>query len=103
MDTKYGKLSSDSFSNYRKSMVDRIWLLIPLKEEQCPTLQNYIERINRELFGMLKFIQNHDEYVFSTICLLENLISIEDFDTYKHDVFRCCDLISKAYGGDSDV
>lgn len=103
METKYGKLPSSSFENYRKSIIDKIWILIPLKEEQCPTLQNYIERLNRELCGMTKFILNHDEYIMTTICLLENLITEENFETYKHDVFRCCELVSKAYGGVPDV
>ena len=103
MDTKYGQLPSSAFEHYRKSMIDRIWLLIPLKEEDCPTLQKNIERLNRELCGMTNLVAKHDEYIISAICLLENLLTENDFKTYKHDVFRCCELVSKAYGGDENV
>lgn len=103
IETKYGEISSNNFLNYRKSIIDRIWLLIPLKEEKCPTIPSYIERINRELCGMMKFTAKHDEYIMSVVSLLENLITEKNFNTYRHDVLRCCELIEKAYGGVEDV
>lgn len=103
METKYGHLPFSTFEKYRKSIVDKIYILIPLKEENCPTLQNYIERLNRELCGMMEFVAGHEDYVLTTICLLENLITEENFNIFKHDVFRCCELISKAYGGEADA
>lgn len=103
METKYGQLPFSTFETYRKSMVDKIYILIPLKEQDCPTLQNYIERIIRELCGMIEFLSKQESSIFTTICLLENLITEEDFDTFKHDVFRCCELVSNAYGGEADA
>lgn len=103
METKYGNIPSSSFEKYRKSMIDKIWLLIPLKEEGCATLDSYIERVNRELSGMMNCLVNHEEYIMTVMCLLENLKTEENFKTYKHDVFRCCELIKSAIGGEADV
>lgn len=103
IDTKYGDVPSSAFENYRKSIVDRIWLLIPLKEEGCQTIPSYIERLNRELCGMMKFAVSKNEYIMTVISLLENLRTETDFATYRHDVLRCCELIAKVCGGASDV
>lgn len=103
VDSKYGSIPSSSLRKYRKSIIDKVWLLIPLKEEGCATLDSYIERTNRELSGMMNCLVNHEEYILTVMCLLENLKTEDDFDIYKHDVFRCCELIKKAIGGESNV
>ena len=102
METKHGKIPSSTMKKYRKSMIDKIWLLIPLKEEGCSTLQSYIERTNRELCGLLNSIVTKDEYLVTAMFLLENLIFEEDIEVYKHDVFRCIELIKEAFGGVMD-
>lgn len=103
METKYGELPFSTFEKYRKSIVDKIYILVPLKEQECSTLQTYIERIIRELCGLLEFLSQQEPYVLTAVCLLENLITEKDFITFKHDVFRCCELISRAFGGESDA
>lgn len=100
METKYGRLPSSCLDSYRKSIVDRIYLIIPLKEQCCPTLKEHIERINREICGMMGFFTSCPPHAMTLVCLLENLINEDDFDTFRHDVFRCCDLASKLCGGD---
>ncbi len=102
MHTKYGDYSPASFSNYKRSLIDRIWCLIPLREEKCQTINSNIERLNRELNGLLEVGGIEDKYVLTVIHLLENLAHEPDFKVYRADVLRCCELIGKI-GGVADV
>lgn len=100
MKIKYGQVPSPIFNDYRDSLINRIWILLPLREEKCPTLKENIERINRELNGLLKISSNHNKYVLTMMSLLENAISEEDFAAYRSDILRCCELAKKLDGGD---
>lgn len=94
-------IPSSSFDKYCKSLVNRIWVLIPLREENCSTLNIKIERINRELSGMIKNMPVYDDYIITVIHLLENLTQIDDFTAYRSDVLRCCGIIKKLGGGNN--
>lgn len=86
------------------SLSNRIWQLIPLREEKCTTLFDNIDRLNRELNGLMKISNSSDDRIITVMCLLENLKEEKNFKTYKADVFRCCDIIRKiAANGDRDV
>ena len=102
MRTKYGDYSSDSFASYKQSLIDRVWCLIPLREEECATIQKNVERLNRELNGLLDVQGVNDKYIITVIHLLENSLHEEDFTIYRSDILRCCELIKKI-GGDGDV
>ena len=102
METKYGSYPSLPFSEYKKSLINRIWCLIPLREEKCTTINKNIERINRELIGFIDVAGDEQKYVITVIHLLENLADEKDFNVYRSDVLRCCELIGKI-GGDDHV
>lgn len=102
MQTKYGAYSAESFSEYKKSLIDRVWCLIPLREEKCKTIYRNIGRLNRELNGLLDVLDEDNKYVMSVIHLLENAVHEEDFKIYRSDILRCCELI-KRIGGDEHV
>ena len=102
MQTKYGDYSPLSFSEYKKSLIDRVWCLIPLREEKCQTINQNIERLNRELNGLIDVCDKENKYIFTIIHLLENSLHEEDFQVYRSDILRCCELIKKI-GGDEDV
>lgn len=103
MDTKYGQIPSPAFNDYRDSLINRIWVLLPLREEQCSTLTENIERLNRELNGLLKIASQHNKYILTIMSLLENAITESDFTSYRSDILRCCELVKKLDGGDGDV
>lgn len=102
MRTKYGNYSNLSFSDYKKSLIDRIWCLIPLREEHCKTIDRNVKRINRELNGLLNVSGVEDKYIITVIHLLEHSVHEEDFSVYRSDILRCCELVKKI-GGDDDV
>lgn len=108
MDTKYGKVSPVDYAKYLSSLNNRIWKLIPLKQEGYTSITSCIERINRELLGFINVYtfasDNQKDYIFSIINLLENAKVEEDFQNYRSDILRCCRLIDKLHeDGDSDV
>lgn len=103
MITKYGECPTVSFSEYKKSLINRIWCLIPLREENCKTIRKNIERINRELNGLLSVNLHDDKYLITIINLLENIIDEDDFQIYRADVLRCCELVKRLDGGDVNV
>ena len=104
MKTKYGDIPSSAFEEYQASLINRIWILLPLREENCPTLKNNIERINRELHGMIAIGADYNKYIITVMNLLENAISEQDFEAYRSDILRCCELTKRFNsGGDHDV
>lgn len=98
--TKYGQITTEHFESYKKSIVNRIYAILPMKEEGVPTLSDYVGNLNRELIKTID-IFNNCERVISVVCLLENLIDETDHDLYRKEVLHCCNIISKL--GDSDV
>lgn len=103
MKTKYGDIPSSVYKDYCDSLINRIWILLPLKEENCPTIKENIERLNRELYGMIKIGIQDNCYILTIMNLLENSIYEENFKAYRSDILRCCELVKKMYGGDSIV
>ena len=102
IEKKYGGYTDQSFLNYKSSLINRVWRLIPLREEKCETLVSHIERLNRELNGMLEVSDCDHKYIIAVIHLLENAKSEDDFSLYRADIFRCCDLLQHM-GGDEHV
>ena len=103
MGVKYGQIPSPIFNDYRDSLINRIWILLPLREENCSTLKENIERLNRELNGLMKINSNHNKYILTMMTLLENAITEQDFSAYRSDILRCCELAKKLDGGDQNV
>lgn len=95
VETKYGQVSNHALKDHYISLSNRIWQLIPLREEKCKTLHDNIDRLNRELSGLVKIINDADDRIITVMCLLENLKDEDDFKIYKADVFRCCDIVRK--------
>lgn len=100
--TKYGDYTDQSFTQYKQSLINRIWCLIPLREEKCETIDKNVERLNREIHGLADVMDGDSSYLLSVIHLLENAVHEEDFTAYRADILRCCEIIS-SLGGDDDV
>ena len=96
MDTKYGTLSPVLFNEYCTNLRNRVWQLLPLKQEQCPTINNNIERINREILGIAEIIEYTQckSQLMTVTGLLEHLMHEDNFKLYRSDVLRCCRLIN---------
>lgn len=92
--TKYGELSPAKFDRYKKSIINRIYAILPMKEEGVATTTDYIENLNRELINNLEIFEQC-ERVISVVCILEGLIKETDHEQYRKAVLHCCNVISR--------
>jgi len=92
--TKYGTITDEQFDRYKKSVIGRIYAILPMKEEDVPTIKEYISGLNRELVESLE-VFGKCERVLSVVCLLNGVIEQTDHATYRKDILRCCNIISE--------
>lgn len=83
--------------NYLCKLVDRIYKIIPLKEENVDTIGSYIENLIEEIMGNAELINSIDYdsrvmIITSTLCSVTNS---NDHDAYKRSVFKCIRYIEQ--------
>lgn len=100
MQTKYGDISTEQYIKYRNSLVNRIYAILPMKEENNITLEDYVDCLNRELMQNLHIFE-HSEHVVSVVCLLSGVVNEIDHKKYRKEILRCCNIISRL--GDDNV
>lgn len=93
--TKYGELDG-GLDYYFRRLTDRVFKLLPLREEANPGLVTYIASLQMELVGLnsLLVCDGYHELI-SLIASLESLKTIEEFTIYRREVFRCISLCEK--------
>lgn len=94
--------NSKLFTAYKKSLVDRVYKILPLYEESNSGLFANIQSLVYELHGLLNVVEYLDENAnfLSLIATLESLSDDSLFfelekETVKREVFKCIDLIKK--------
>ena len=92
MELKYGTISDSAMKAYLIQILNGIFKILPLKEENSDTLKEYIESLQRELFG-LNYLREDPKYM-KVISTLEYLAQ-EDYShaTCKREVFKCIHII----------
>lgn len=80
------------YARYMDALVDRIFKILPLREEACETIGDYMRSLQRELVGLYNFEPDlyGDEMFLSIIATLQYLIDHPDckVGTVKCEVFR---------------
>lgn len=97
IETIYNSLSNEVYENYMKLLINKIYKILPLKEEHSPTVPTYIESLLMEMTGNSKLIlalQNNGRYI-SVINTIEALKECEDTQICKREVFKCIREIEK--------
>lgn len=97
METKYGELPIEILNRSLDRLIAKVYKILPMKEEDCVTLGEYIEGTIRELVGtkeIVNILKEHDEFL-SLLGILENLINESEKRIYKKDVFKAITLIKK--------
>jgi hypothetical protein len=98
MNTKYGVLNVD-IDPYFNQLINRVFKLLPLREEQNTGLDRYIESLIAELFGVKElFLMVDDAYLVSLLATLESL-KLLDFQQYRREVFKCIGLVQRLTEG----
>lgn len=98
--TKYGQITVEQYNKYKKSLINRIWAILPMKEENSNTLEQYIESLNSELMMNISIFEK-SEHIITVICLLEHVMIESDHDVYRKEILRCCNILSRL--GDVNV
>lgn len=93
---EYGELSNRSLENYFNFLVGKVYKILPLKEQECKTLNNYLESLKVELIGNseLLFILKDEPQFVSLLNIIQYFISNKfDNRTCKREVFRAIRII----------
>lgn len=96
--SKYGQVSNKDYRQYQKSIIGRIYAILPMKEENVSTVKEYVESLNRELVEHIE-VFNRSERVLSVVCILNGLIKETDHSIYRKEVLRCCNIMAELGGG----
>lgn len=97
MQTKYGmEFSETTYKDYKKLLINMIYKLLPLREEQ-QEWEKYLDSLILELHGLDNLFTQIDS--LSVIRLLSKLDGLKelnkdsDFYLYRKIVFECTNLI----------
>lgn len=96
MITKYNSVPDALFMNRLHGLINDIYKILPMYEEQCDTRTQYIEGLLRELTGMEELIIQiqFDRRFHSLLNILEYLhANTYDITVCKKEVFHAINLI----------
>jgi hypothetical protein len=83
-----GQLPDGSLNSYcEKYLVNRIYKLLPLKEERLDW-QRYLYNLNLELLGAEEVYLNNSHFL-SLVHKLESLFLLDSHDDYRRMIFEC--------------
>ena len=95
IDNKYGgKIDKESLQEYFKNLIGRLWKILPLKEQQCLTLDKYLFNLRLELMGGEELLLKSGLFI-ELLNNLEALTAMENKEDYKPQIFRCISICEK--------
>lgn len=89
---------------YLKALIGQFYKILPIKESGEPSLDKYMESLQREMIGCQSLILalNNDELFLSLLAVLQYMIKNDcDISTVKCEVFKAiniCKKLQKKYG-----
>jgi hypothetical protein len=97
MKTLYGELPNEHLIVYVDGLIAKVFKILPMKEENSPTLSIYIQSLLRELVGAKELIEqlksNQDFIVLLDV--LQSLVKEDDLQNFKSDVFKSISTIKR--------
>ena len=91
---------------YLKALIGQFYKILPIKESGEPSLDKYMESLQREMIGRKSLILalNNDELFLSLLAVLQYMIENDcDISTVKCEVFKAiniCKKLQKKYGAE---
>lgn len=100
VDTSYGvPMEGAVFQNYVRSLVNKFFKILPIREQEDENLKTYMESLQCELIGCRSLIAavNADPLYMSMLCLLQSLIDHADapVSTFRREVFKAISICNK--------
>lgn len=97
MESKYGNIPDPHIIEYVNKLVNRVYKILPMKEEKSSTVNTYLESLLRELIGNKKLIislyRNEDFVIL--IGTLQGLLNEDNIKICKSDIFKCITHIKR--------
>lgn len=97
MNTIYGNIPNENLSQYLSQLVGKTFKILPLFEENSPTLTSYIKSYQCELIGdafLFKPLKDEPKFI-TLLATIEYLANAEyDHDTCKREVLKCTNIIN---------
>lgn len=87
---------NEAMNNYLKALVDKVYKILPMKEENSETLQCYLTGLTHELVGAYQLhFSLVDEPRFLGVIHIVKYLETSDYDTAtcKREVFKAIRLI----------
>lgn len=92
-------MDNEAFVRYTGNLVNLFFKILPLRENEEPTLVEYIRSLQVELMGCIGFIVTieHDPAIISLLAILQYLLERPDADVrvYKREVFKAISICNK--------
>jgi hypothetical protein len=101
MKTKYGNLPNQVIISSLDRLTGKVFKILPMREEDCRTLDEYVSNLIRELINTKSLIENlkFEGELLSLISTLEGLTDNDiNLSVCKSDVFKSIDIIKKMVG-----
>jgi hypothetical protein len=98
MTTKYGDVPNENCREYFKSLVNKTYKILPLKEENSQTLQSYLDSYLLELIGdkdLFSLLEGKPKFI--TLLSTISYLASEDYTVAecKKEVFKSIHIIEK--------
>lgn len=85
-----------ALDGYLQNLIDKVFKILPMKEEQCSTLPSYLRSLESELVGCYKLWDElADEPQFLALINVVNYLAVEEYDVAicKREVFKAIHLV----------
>lgn len=85
-----------ALDGYLQNLIDKVFKILPMKEEQCSTLPSYLRSLESELVGCYKLWDElADEPQFLALINVVNYLAFEEYDVAvcKREVFKAIHLV----------
>lgn len=90
-------ISSDTIQKNLKRIVNQIYKLLPLREEE-EDWKKPLNTLMEELAGMNNLLIGEQQLFFPLLCKMEGLFQLtqeEDFLLYRRTIFECLSLLDE--------
>lgn len=93
--THYGEITDKMWASYKQKLVNMVYKILPLKEENSKTIDTYIESLIFGLMGAVRIAEEKEKDLFMIIGVLHSIKDEQDLKITKREVFNCISLINK--------
>lgn len=93
------EIDNKDISNRLKQLINLVYKLLPMREEEDNNWQTLLSTIIEEIAGMNRLMGEKDgDILFSLLCKLEGLFTLNDKDSFfdfRRTIFECLNLMNK--------